>query len=77
MREALWIAAACCRFHSGQPAAVEPRTVPGKARLRASSRDQSGSKLPQSKAGCARNASATLHPARDFIHPIRDCPGKG
>jgi len=48
--QALWSAAACCRFRSGQLAghALERVTLNGEAR--ASSREKSGSKLPHSKA---------------------------
>jgi len=51
--DVLWSAAACCRFHSGQLAgrAQERGTRNGEAR--ASSPDQSGSKLPHSRAPAA------------------------
>jgi hypothetical protein len=48
MREALWSAAACCRFFPGRFAGRAPDVVA--VGTRASSLSKSGSKLPHSKA---------------------------
>jgi hypothetical protein len=55
LREALWSAAACCRFLPGQLAGRAPDVVA--LRTRASSLSQSGSKLPHSKAPSAQQFS--------------------
>src|SRR6516165_8011819 len=56
MGEALWSAVACYRFRSDQLAGRRAATAAWETRPRASSRDQSGSKLPHSRAPAALKA---------------------
>src|SRR5215472_11939516 len=54
-REALWSAVACYRFIPGQLAGRRALTAAWGTRPRASSQDQSGSKLPHSRARAGLN----------------------